>query len=334
MIGLSTFQSPALKRAFAAATAILFVVSADAQKRLTPHDYIDMWGEVAVGQMVTHHIPASITLAQGILESGNGNSDLAARSNNHFGIKCHSDWTGGRTYHDDDAEGECFRVYDDAAESFDDHSNFLKRSRYESLFELEITDYRGWAKGLKRCGYATNPQYADKLIDLVERYELYVYDDQALALMEKGEQLADEREDLAKNRLVGGHEILLSDNAIQFVVAQPGDTYESLARSLDMMRWQFYRYNEVERKGGDHGLEEGEIVYLQPKRSRGIEAWTTVQEGETLWAVSQRTGVSMKAIVRKNRLSVGEPLQAGTRLALKWRLTKEGTAPWYTKDTE
>ena len=181
MIGLSTFQSPALKRAFAAATAILFVVSADAQKRLTPHDYIDMWGEVAVGQMVTHHIPASITLAQGILESGNGNSDLAARSNNHFGIKCHSDWDGRRTYHDDDEKGECFRVYKNAAESFDDHSAFLKRSRYAELFELDITDYKGWARGLKKCGYATNPKYAGLLIDLVERYELQRFDEEGLA---------------------------------------------------------------------------------------------------------------------------------------------------------
>jgi len=299
-----------------------------------PQEYIAQWSDVAIRQMIDHRIPASITLAQGILESGNGNSELARVSNNHFGIKCHSDWTGGRTYHDDDAKGECFRAYEDAADSFNDHSDFLKRSRYAPLFELEITDYRGWAKGLKQCGYATNPQYADKLIDLVERYELYVYDDQALALMDEDAKLDDARMDLAKNRLVGGREVLLSDNAIQFIVAQPGDTYEALARSLDMMRWQFYRYNEVERKGSDHALEAGEIVYLQPKRSRGIEAWTTVQEGETLWAVSQRTGVSMKAIVRKNRLTVGEPLQAGTRLALNWRLTKEGTAPWYARESD
>jgi hypothetical protein len=300
----------------------------------TPQEYIAQWSDVAIRQMIDHRIPASITLAQGILESGNGNSELARVSNNHFGIKCHSDWTGSRAYHDDDEQGECFRVYDDASASFHDHSEFLKRTRYAELFELEVTDYRGWAKGLKRCGYATNPQYADKLIDLVERYELYVYDDQALKLMEQDAAFDVARTDLAKTRLVGGREILLSDNAIQYVVALPGDTYEALAHSLDLMRWQFYRYNEVERKSGDHALEAGEIVYLQPKRSHGMETWTTVQEGETLWAVSQRTGVSMKAIVRKNRLTVGEPLQAGTRLALKWRLTKEGTAPWYAREEE
>lgn len=300
----------------------------------TPQDYIARWSDVAIRQMIDHRIPASITLAQGILESGNGNSELARASNNHFGIKCHSDWAGGRTYHDDDAKGECFRVYSDASESFADHSNFLKRTRYEPLFELEITDYRGWAKGLKQCGYATNPQYADKLIDLVERYELYVYDEQALDLMDEDAAFAVAREDLIQNRLVGGREILLSDNAIQFVVAQPGDTYEALAEALDMMPWQFYRYNEVERGAGDHAVEAGQTVYLQPKRRRGTAPFGTVQPGETLWMFSQRTGVSLHAIVRKNRLTVGEPLEAGTRLALRYRLRPDGTAPRWARTEE
>ena len=132
----------------------------------TNETYIDQWQDEAVRQMQKYGIPASITLAQGILESGNGVSELAQRSNNHFGIKCHSTWTGKRTYHDDDEKGECFRVYDDAKDSYEDHSHFLLRDRYARLFELEPTDYKGWAKGLKACGYATDPSYADRLITL------------------------------------------------------------------------------------------------------------------------------------------------------------------------
>lgn len=300
----------------------------------SPQDYISQWSDVAVRQMIDHRIPASITLAQGILESGNGNSELARVSNNHFGIKCHSDWTGERTYHDDDAQGECFRVYSDARESFSDHSEFLKRSRYASLFELEITDYQGWAKGLKSCGYATNPEYAKKLIDLVERYGLQAFDEEALALMEADVAGDLAREDLTKNRLLSGREIQLSDNSIQYIRALEGDTYEQLAELLDMMPWQFYQYNEVERKSGQHSVAEGEVVYLQPKRSKGNEEWVTVAPGETLWMVSQRTGVSMKAIVRKNRISWGEPLEAGTHLALRWRLRKDGTPPAWAPANE
>ena len=290
-----------------------------------------MWGEVAVSQMVTHHIPASITLAQGILESGNGNSDLAARSNNHFGIKCHSDWDGRRTYHDDDEKGECFRVYKNAAESFDDHSAFLKRSRYAELFELDITDYKGWARGLKKCGYATNPKYAGLLIDLVERYELQRFDEEGLALMERQEDIARTKDDLAATRLhwAAGREVWISDNDITYLIAGPSDSYETLAKELDMMPWQFYQYNEVERKSVGHALTQGEIVYLQPKRSRSQVAWGTPLPDESLWDFSQRVGVSMKAIVRKNRLSWGEPLEAGEKLALRWRLNKKGEPPWW-----
>ena len=333
MIGLSTFQSPALKRAFAAAIAIWVVVSADAQKRLTPHDYIDMWGEVAVSQMVTHHIPASITLAQGILESGNGNSDLAARSNNHFGIKCHSDWDGRRTYHDDDEKGECFRVYKNAAESFDDHSAFLKRSRYAELFELDITDYKGWARGLKKCGYATNPKYAGLLIDLVERYELQRFDEEGLALMERQEDIARAKDDLAATRLhwAAGREVWISDNDITYLIAGPSDSYETLAKELDMMPWQFYRYNEIQRSAGEHTLKGGEIVYLQPKRNVGNVDWVTVSEGESLYEIAQEHGIKLNAIIRKNRLGPGHALQAGDRLSLRWKLNREGELPWLAR---
>lgn len=139
--------------------------------------YISKYSDMAVDQMKTYGIPASITLAQGLLESDAGRSSLATKCNNHFGIKCHSDWTGRKMYHDDDARQECFRCYKDAEESYRDHSLFLvKGSRYQSLFKLGPTDYKGWAKGLKAAGYATSPTYADKLIELIERYGLDAYD--------------------------------------------------------------------------------------------------------------------------------------------------------------
>lgn len=148
--------------------------------------YIDRYKAIAMEEMRRYKIPASITLAQGILESNSGRSQLTSRSNNHFGIKCHKGWTGGRTYHDDDEKGECFRVYDHPESSFRDHSLFLaERTRYADLFKLKITDYKGWAKGLKKAGYATDKKYPDKLINLIETYKLYTFDDQVLGKKSK-----------------------------------------------------------------------------------------------------------------------------------------------------
>lgn len=143
--------------------------------------YISKYRDIAMNEMRQYKIPASITLAQGILESRSGQSELTKKSNNHFGIKCHKGWTGGKTYHDDDEKGECFRVYKYPEKSFKDHSLFLaERTRYQDLFKLKITDYKGWAKGLKKAGYATDRTYPQKLIKIVEAYELYKYDDRVL----------------------------------------------------------------------------------------------------------------------------------------------------------
>ncbi|MEZ4798957.1 MAG: glucosaminidase domain-containing protein [Flavobacteriales bacterium] len=152
---------------------------ADSDKN-TAADYIASWHDEAVRQMVKYNIPASITLAQGLLESGNGNSRLATQGNNHFGIKCHSDWKGATIREDDETRQECFRKYKSAEESFEDHSIFLTKKRYEPLFQLKIDDYKGWAHGLKKCGYATNPKYPQLLIDIIERYDLTQYDKEGL----------------------------------------------------------------------------------------------------------------------------------------------------------
>ncbi len=145
-------------------------------KQYTAEQYIRRFSRVAVKKMRSNGIPASITLAQGLLESGNGNSSLARYANNHFGIKCTPDWKGKKYYKDDDRKNDCFRVYKTPEASFDDHSEFLKRSRYQSLYRLKKTDYKGWAHGLKKCGYATNPDYPQLLINLIERYDLHRYD--------------------------------------------------------------------------------------------------------------------------------------------------------------
>lgn len=328
------------------ALGISFVARAQPQAASAPEQYVAQWNEEAVYQMAVHGIPASITLAQGILESGSGRSDLASKSNNHFGIKCHGDWDGERVYHDDDRRGECFRSYENASESFHDHSEFLKRSRYEELFLLEPTDYERWAKGLKKCGYATNPKYARLLIDLIERYDLDQYDELGLDLKADREAFAAAETDQTTQRsailetvqnkelnpaksgtTVGRRLVQLSDNYIQYILAEPGDSYDALAEELDMMPWQLYAYNDVNRKEGTYAPQSGEVIYLQPKRNRGQTTWLEMLPGESVWQASQRCGVSIKALVRKNRLTPENPLPPDGKLSLQWRLTAEGKLP-------
>lgn len=320
-----------------ALSLLLFTSSGDSAAAnpglITPFAYLDQWGDEAVRQMVLHEIPACITLAQGMLESGNGNSKLAAESNNHFGIKCHSDWTGGRAYHDDDKKGECFRAYESAVRSFEDHSDFLGQSRYASLFELRLSDYKGWARGLKACGYATNPQYASKLIDLIERYDLTRFDKQGLSIL-KSDGVLDDFVSAPQTSVLpdaGQHAaaitgVELSANDIQFVIAQEDESFSDLAEKYGMMHWQFCRYNEVPR---DHRPSAGEVVYLQPKRSRGATDWHTVEEGETLRGIAHAHGIKFRSLLRKNGLEPDALAKPGEELSLKWRLTEDGELPFY-----
>lgn len=189
-------------------------------------DYIAAYADMAVAEMHRSGVPASITLSQGLLESGAGASTLATEGNNHFGIKCHKDWQGETMLRDDDEAGECFRVYPSAADSFADHSRFLLRSRYAPLFELDPTDYAGWARGLKSCGYATDPNYAVRLIAIIERYGLYRYDRGA-------EEAAALDADFIASQLQSRHAINRASGRY-FVIAWPGDTYESIAAELSL----------------------------------------------------------------------------------------------------
>jgi len=193
--------------------------------------YIGNYKDIAIDKMVNYKIPASITLAQGILESGNGLSTLAKKSNNHFGIKCHSGWKGKKVYHDDDKRGECFRKYDNPEGSFNDHSKFLTgRGRYEFLFDLDPDDYKGWAKGLKKAGYATDRKYPKKLIAFIENFQLYKYDE--LVLDEKGYKRAKKEMPLASN-----------DSAETFIVVSKGDTLYSISRNNNISVEELKRLN-------------------------------------------------------------------------------------------
>ena len=295
-------------------------------KPLTAEDYISQWKAVAIKKMKEHGIPASITLAQGLLESGNGNSVLARESNNHFGIKCTPDWTGGRTYHDDDKKDDCFRVYRDAAESYDDHAKFLQRSRYAALFELKSTDYKGWAHGLKKAGYATDPRYPQKLIDLIERYELHNLDvgvDVAYKPKPKTEERPTVRQVRGGRKPVGGEEITIGsgravdvfEGRIKFVRAKEGDSFRKLATDLEMTHGMLARWNDMDKESL---LTEGQIIYIQPKRNASkTNAVHSAHTGETLWGVSQQYGVKLSKLAKYNGLATDARLTEGQRIALR-----------------
>lgn len=254
-------------------------------------DYIERYSAMAVEQMEDYGIPASITLAQGLLESAAGRSTLAREGNNHFGIKCHKEWTGATMLRNDDAPDECFRVYDSAAESFKDHSLFLRRKRYAELFDLPVTDYTGWARGLKRCGYATDPNYADRLISIIELYSLYTFDNRDLRKLEEGA-------DFIHRNLMSRHAIRKS-RGLHFVVARPGDTYASIAKELKVNKKKLMLYNDVEKDGEIKPWEE---VYLQPKlEDAPADLMTaTIGDGESLHSLAQRFGMSLQALRRLN----------------------------------
>ena len=326
-------------RLFLFTCSFLTLLSARGENPASAEEYISTWKTEAIRQMHLYKIPASITLAQGILESGNGVSELAKKSNNHFGIKCHADWEGGRTYHDDDEKGECFRVYDHPRDSYEDHSKFLLRKRYAELFDLDLGDYKGWAKGLKKCGYATNPKYSDLLITLIERHDLNrldseELDDVAITRVNRNDDVR-ERPDIYNNRTstyIGiqrqRRDVITTDHGIQYIIARKGDSPKSLSDDLEMMAWQFRRYNEISK---DHIFTDGERVYLQPKKKYAAYSWHVVRSGQTLWEISQIYGIKTSALLRKNNLSKGASLRIGQKLSLKWSLTKEGNLPWYAQ---
>lgn len=290
--------------------------------------YIQQWKEVAVNKMKEHGIPASITLAQGLLESRNGQSVLASEGNNHFGIKCTPDWTGGRMYHDDDKKDDCFRKYKRAEDSFEDHSKFLQRPRYAALFELKPTDYKGWAHGLKKAGYATDPRYPAKLIDLIERYELDKLDQGIDVQYTRRDAPAPPKQKPARNSgrgragnddrtvtIGGGREVFRLDGRVKFVRAKGGETITQIANELEQMPGWIAGWNDLPK---DQPLEEGQTIFIQPKRNKSrAPEYHTAELGETLWGISQRYGVKLKKLAQYNGVGIADPVKPGQRVWLR-----------------
>lgn len=302
-------------------------------------DYIEKYKETAMTEMLNYKIPASITLAQGILESRNGNSELAKKSNNHFGIKCHKDWNGKRTYHDDDAKNECFRVYESPEDSYRDHSLFLvKGERYAFLFDLKITDYKGWAIGLKQAGYATLSTYANVLIRIIENYNLTQYDQMVV----KGDfdhedkdqkskvKTRKPKKDAAENLVYIPYKItdaevvdktsderyIRENNGVKFIYAKEGENVYALADMLGIYDYQLVKYNNL---GKRTVLKDNEIIYIEPKKNKAQRRYKyhTIQKGETLSHVSRLYAVKLKSIFKMNDMDENTVLHVGDNIRLR-----------------
>lgn len=278
--------------------------------------YISKYRNIAIKQMREHGIPASITMAQGLLESAAGTSLLATKGHNHFGIKAHNDWTGPVMLRDDDAPNERFRVYAHDEHSYEDHSLFLRRGkRYASLFNLSITDYKGWAYGLKAAGYATNPNYAVQLIRIVENYNLTALDQEAL-----GKHYAKTAASSAhiSSSDDGGQREIRYNNRNYYIIARSGDTFESIAKGYGVSARRLRRNNEVDKH---HKLTAGDIVYFEKKQTKAAKIYKkmyyTLKSGESLYSVSQKFGMRLKTLYSINKFSPDHTPMVGERIRLR-----------------
>ncbi|MEE4256963.1 MAG: glucosaminidase domain-containing protein [Bacteroidales bacterium] len=306
-----------------------FLASAVAQQKITVDEYIMTYKDVAIEKMEEYGIPASITLAQGILESGSGNSELARKANNHFGIKCHKGWNG-KTYHmDDDARDECFRRYKNPDESYRDHSIFLTtRDRYADLFNLKTTDYKGWARGLKKAGYATNPRYPHLLIKIIEENHLYEFDKGVTPVhLARSEQNSIPNHSVSANSLPPpsssdfelveiwetGRKVYVNNGA-KFIFAGSGDSFSEIAADFEIYSWQLPKYNELDKK---HTLKEGEMIYIEKKNKKNKEAGThTARPGESMHSIAQLYGIRLGSFYKHNKMEEGTEAKTGQVLKL------------------
>jgi LysM repeat protein len=307
--------------------------------KLERRQYIEKYAPLAQEEMKRTGIPASITMAQALLESNDGNSYLAVYGKNHFGIKCHRDWRGKKIYYDDDAKHECFRKYNNVEESYRDHSDFLMdKDRYAFLFKLDPTDYKGWAKGLKKAGYATNPHYAQMLIKIIEDYHLYDLDTkkyrpsksvaasrEALDTLSHDElvELALARDTVAAPEMsdefvvsTGGRRQVLMNNRVNYIIVRKGDTFESLTKELGLVPGELPKYNELDKHDT---LRAGQILYLQPKRRQAEQGKKEhiVKEGETMYSISQQYAVRLKYLYEMNGMKPGEEPRPGQKIRLR-----------------
>ena len=316
---------------FAMAASLLCTVSGHAQS--VQQQYIEKYAPIAVAEMHRSGVPASITLAQGLLESGSGRSTLATEGNNHFGIKCHRNWKGATIHADDDRRNECFRKYKSADESFRDHSDFLRYSdRYKFLFDLDRTDYKGWAYGLKQAGYATDPSYASKVIKYVEDYDLARFDslspeaeaeipvsplkiEEAVAVTPGNPAAAGiQADELFRFSLTRQ---MYAKNGVPFVYAAQGETYSSIAKNYHLFRSEILRYNDLKK---EQPLSPGEIVYIQPKKKaapEGLDLYIVDHDGEVLRDICQRFALRESAVRKLNGFSGTVSLREGDEIKLR-----------------
>ena len=303
--------------------ALPFAVTA--QKYATRTQYVEQYKDIAIREMKEYGIPASITLAQACLESGDGKSRLATEGNNHFGIKCHNDWGGKKMYHDDDAKGECFRVYAHADESFKDHSVFLKyRKRYAELFDLDVKDYKGWAHGLKKAGYATNPQYAPMLIKIIEEYELYKYDSEVpeseIVVVEKPVKTVETKVGVVDvdNFVVKFGREVYTNNGVKFIVAKRHDTYSRIADEFGLTRQKLVTYNDLDDNAP---VKEGDVIFVQRKKGKAAARYPVhiVEAGETMQSIAQQYAIKLSALYKKNNMDMSRGVQptSGQELYLR-----------------
>ncbi len=295
------------KSIFLTLNSIFISLLANANPIMSKSDYSNTFQNLAIQQMQIYKIPASITLAQGILESNCGNSTLATKANNHFGIKCHSDWTGEKVFMDDDAANECFRSYSSAEESYQDHSEFLKNGkRYQFLFSYSVYDYKNWAYGLKKAGYATNPEYAELLIKIIEELNLYKLSDNYKPIVSSNIPI-----------LSNDLQIQIHSNDVNFIVVKTGDSFYQIARKAGLTLRQLNKYNDFDRK--KETLKAGDIVYLEPKRNRSRnKEFIVLERNMTLREVSQQEAIRLKPLMRKNQSSSpDEQLTKGEKVFLR-----------------
>lgn len=296
--------------------------------------YIEKYSEIAITEQHKYGIPASITIAQGLLESGAGKGELAVQSNNHFGIKCHNEWNGQKFYYDDDEKNECFRKYNKVAESYEDHSKFLQRPRYESLFQLKPTDYKGWANGLKKAGYATDPNYATKLIKLIEDYNLQKLDVQKATVADKTKPTTKEETVVVATETTSTsvvrtkqkssmgtvdaftQYVVKKRNGIKYVEANGGETYADIASTFEMKTDALLKYNDVSK---NEALAEGARVYLGMKKNKAGKANTShrVRKNETLYSISQLYGIKLSKLCEMNEMPENTELFEGLKLRLR-----------------
>lgn len=313
-----------------------------AQSRQTSEEYINKYKHIAIDHMERYGIPASITLAQGILESDSGNSNLARRSNNHFGIKCKSDWKGERVFHNDDAPNECFRKYDSVEESYEDHAEFLDQSpRYDSLFAYSSSDYHSWARGLKAAGYATAPDYAQRLTRIIENNKLYLFDkdngeelyeshmraerggvddefarQSSVDMPEAIEARIDPDNYRVPERTYNGYSVY-AINGVHYIVARDGDSFTRIARTFTLSPRTLRKYNEINPKSLADPIA-GERIYIEQKRAMWLGEGNShrIKAGETLVSVAQEYGIRAKRLARMNRKKSGATLTEGEILKL------------------